>query len=106
MQHYELVDFTTLIFQFCFLILLLGIVSYVSTVPNQAGQSRYAHCSPAVHLFFPLFNAHARYLRTVALGAAQRRDVAPGTHDPDPPATKSVNTSVKGLCFAEQKGAG
>ena len=84
-------------------------IAYVSTVPNQAGQSRYAHCSPAVprtSLFFPLFNAHARYLRTVALRAAQRRDVAPGTRDPDPPAMKSVSTSVKGVCFAEQKGAG
>ena len=54
----------------------------------------------------PLFNAHARYLQTVALHAAQRRDVAPGTHDPDPPAKKSVSTSVKGVCFVEQKGAG
>ena len=82
---------------------------YVSTVQNQAGQSRYVHFSPAVprtSLFFPLFNAHARYLRTVALRAAKRRDVAPGTLGPDPPAKKSVSTSVKEICSAEQKGAG
>ena len=29
-----------------------------------------------------------------------------GTRDPDSPATKSVSTPVKGVCFAEQKGAG
>ena len=84
--------------------------TYVSTVPNQAGQSCYAHCSsaavPRTSLFFPLINVHACYLRTVALRAAQRWDVAPGTRDPDPPAKKSVSTSVKGVYFAEQKGAG
>ena len=61
---------------------------------------------PAIEPLFPAFTAHARYLRTVALRAAQRRDVAPGTRDSDPPATKSVSASVKGICFAEQKGAG
>ena len=29
-----------------------------------------------------------------------------GTRDPDPPAKKNISTAVKGVCFAEQKGAG
>ena len=57
-----------------------------------------SHC-PANKPLCPAFNAHAHHLQTVVLRAAQCRDVAPGTLDPDPPAMKSVSTSVKGVCF-------
>ena len=62
---------------------------------------RDSHAMPIV---VPPFRMRAIY----ELRAVQRRDAAPGTRDPnsDPPAKKSVSTSVKGVCFAEKKGAG
>ena len=51
----------------------------------------------------PLFPA---FLRMRAIYCAACSTTQAGTRDLNPPATKSVSTSVKGVCFAEQKGAG
>ena len=57
---------------------------------------------PANEPLFPTFCACV--LSTNCCAACSTMQA--GTHDPDPPATKSVSTSVKGVCFAEQKGGG
>ena len=59
---------------------------------------------PAIEPLFPAFYCAFALSRNCCAACSTTLGRAPGTRDSDPPATKSVNNSVKRVCFAEQKG--